>query len=114
MSKHIKIKITDKTNMLLAQSACLMLSDDYKERFMAEYLQVLNRLAGLKKMLKEWDDPNSELSFTPTCPRATYNFQVKAMQEYKDILEVRAKMEGIDVNNIVVGEPLIYNDIFDS
>ena len=47
-------------------------------------------------MVDRWD--NGSLSFTPTCPRATYNFQLRAMKEYLDILEVRAKIENIDLN----------------
>lgn len=31
------------------------------------------------------------------CPRATYNFQLRAMKDYLDILEIRAKIEGIDL-----------------
>lgn len=72
-----------------------MNSEDYKERFCAEYAQIQNRLTGLQNMLSKWDD--GSLSFTPTCPRATYNFQIKAMREYRDILEVRAAIEGIDL-----------------
>lgn len=50
-------------------------------------------------MLNKWD--NGELEFTPTCPRATYNFQIKAMKEYRDILEVRAAIEEIDLNEYI-------------
>lgn len=72
-----------------------MTSENYKERFCAEYAQISNRLEGLQRMLNKWD--NGELEFTPACPRATYNFQVKAMREYKDILEVRAAIEDVDL-----------------
>lgn len=73
-----------------------MTSSDYKERFCAEYAQISNRLTGLQRMLNKWD--NGELEFTPTCPRSTYNFQIRAMREYRDILEVRAAIEGIDLD----------------
>lgn len=33
------------------------------------------------------------LPFTPTCPRETYNFQLRAMKDYMNILIVRASME---------------------
>lgn len=72
-----------------------MTSPDYKERFCAEYAQVQSRLSGLERIVKLWDD--GDLDFTPKCPRATYNFQLKAMREYRDILEVRATIEGIDL-----------------
>lgn len=76
-----------------------MTSANYKERFCAEYAQISNRLEGLQRMLNKWD--NGELEFTPTCPRATYNFQIKAMKEYRDILEVRAAIEGIDLDEYI-------------
>lgn len=80
-------------NEVLAKTASGMVSPDYRERFVAEYVQVKNRYAGLMKMVEDWD--NGKLSFTPNCPRATYNFQLRAMKDYIDILEVRASIEGI-------------------
>jgi hypothetical protein len=56
-------------NTELQKSAELMLSADYKERFVAEYMQIDNRLRGLKKMLNSWDE--GTLTFTPACPRET-------------------------------------------
>lgn len=44
-------------------------------------------------MLDKWDQ--GELEFTPTCPRSTYNMQIKAMTDYIAVLEARAVMEGI-------------------
>lgn len=76
-----------------------MTSKNYRERFCAEYAQISIRLEGLQRMLDKWD--NGKLEFTPTCPRATYNFQVKAMREYKDILEVRAAIENIDLDSYI-------------
>ena len=82
-------------NEVLAATATLMISEDYKDRFKAEYIQLKNRYEGLKRMIDNWD--NSTLSFTPTCPRALYNFQLRAMKDYLDILEVRAKIEEISL-----------------
>lgn len=82
-------------NEELASTCEMMVSEDYKERFKAEYIQLRNRYAGLLNMIKLWDA--SSLSFIPTCPRATYNFQLRAMKDYLDILEVRAKIEGIEL-----------------
>ena len=70
-----------------------MCSTDYKERFVAEYNQLVIRYRGLKNMLDKWD--KNELDFTPTCPRSTYNLQIKAMTDYIDVLEARAAMENI-------------------
>ncbi len=81
--------------MVLEETVEGMLSKDYKERFVAEYQQLLIRYEGLKKMLDNWD--KGELSFVPTCPRSTYNMQIKAMADYIAVLEARAAMEGIDL-----------------
>ena len=70
-----------------------MCSTDYKERFVAEYNQLVIRYRGLKNMLDKWD--RNELDFTPTCPRSIYNLQIKAMTDYIDVLEARAAMENI-------------------
>lgn len=70
-----------------------MISSDYKERFRAEYAQVCIRYQKLKAMLEKWDV--GELNFNPTCPRSTYNIQIKAMTEYIAVLEARAVMENI-------------------
>lgn len=78
----------DKKPMELADTAEMMMSKDYKERFRAEYCQVVIRYQKLKAMLEKWD--NGELNFTPTCPRSTYNMQIKAMTDYIAVLEARA------------------------
>lgn len=71
----------------------LMNSSDYRERFIAEYKQLVIRYKGLREMLDKWD--HDELDFKPTCPRSTYNMQIKAMVDYIAVLEARAVMEGI-------------------
>ena len=94
--KEIIIKINENTkNPELAATAEGMVSSDYKERFIAEFVQVKNRYYGLKSMIDKWDE--GTLTFTPTCPRETYNFQLRAMKDYMDILIVRAKIEGIEL-----------------
>lgn len=77
----------------LSQTVEMMNSEDYKLRFKAEHAQLAIRYRGLKAMLEKWD--NGTLSFTPTCPRSTYNMQIKAMADYLAVLEARAVMEGI-------------------
>lgn len=77
----------------LAETVEMMNSADYKERFKAEYAQVVIRYQKLKVMLDKWD--NGELNFNPTCPRSTYNMQIKAMTDYIAVLEARAVMEGV-------------------
>jgi len=73
----------------------MMNSEDYKERFKAEYYQVVIRYQKLKSMLDKWD--NDQLVFTPTCPRSTYNMQITAMTDYIAVLEARAVMEGVEL-----------------
>lgn len=80
----------------LSQTVELMWSKDYKERFIAEYLQLKIRLTKLKDMLKKWDA--NELNFTPTCPRKMYDYQLTGMNLYMDILKERAKIEEIDLS----------------
>lgn len=82
--------------MELRDTVEMMNSADYKERFKAEYQQVVIRYQKLEAMLQKWD--NGELNFTPTCPRSTYNMQVRAMTDYIAVLEARAVMEGVDLD----------------
>lgn len=96
MNKKIVIEINENTkNPELAATAEGMVSADYKERFIAEYIQIRNRYYGLKNMIKQWDD--GTLTFTPTCPREIYDFQLNAMKDYIAILAVRAKLENIEI-----------------
>ena len=78
----------------------MMGSSDYKEKFKAEYAQLVIRYYGLKNMLEKWD--NGTLEFKPTCPRSTYNLQIKAMTDYIAILEARAVMENIDLEDVII------------
>ena len=81
--------------MNLKDTVEMMNSDDYKERFKAEYYQLVNRYRGLKTMLVKWN--KGTLNFEPICPRSTYDMQIKAMADYMAILEARAAIEGIDL-----------------
>ena len=83
-------------DMELKDTVNMMLSEDHKERFKAEYYQAVIRYKKLKKMLSDWD--NGELKFKPTCPKSIYDMQREAMIDYIVILEARAKKtEGIDL-----------------
>lgn len=81
--------------MELKDTVAMMTSSDYKERFKAEYDQLRIRSEKLSAMLEAWDA--GTLSFTPTCPRSTYNIQVRAMADYMAALEARAVMEGVSL-----------------
>lgn len=85
--------------MKLAETVEMMNSDDYKERFKAEYAQLVIRYNGLNKMLEKWD--NGTLEFEPTCPRTTYALQINAMCNYIAVLEARAVMENVDLESVI-------------
>ena len=71
-----------------------MISDDYKERFIAEYQQVKIRLEKLETMLDRLE--KGELDFTPKCKRSTLERQAIIMRGYKRTLIERAIEERID------------------
>lgn len=74
-----------------------MLSPDYKERFKAEYQQTLIRYEKLSDLIEKWI--NNELDFTPTCPIGVLCRQVELMEEYLIVLDTRADVEGIDLDD---------------
>lgn len=86
--------------MRLSDTVTMMNSEDYKERFRAEYAQLVIRYYGLRRMLEKWDD--GTLEFKPTCPRSTYNMQTKAMEDYIAILEARAVMEDVNLEDMII------------
>lgn len=75
----------------LKDTISMMESDDYKERFKAEYYQTKIRYTKLKNMVDNWDS----LDFKPTCKREIYLTQLDAMKAYLDILKLRAIKEDI-------------------
>ena len=79
--------LTDTLNMTL--------SDDYKERFLAEYVQVCVRVSKLTNMLEQLD--NNTLPFETDCPSELLRKQADVMLEYGKILQERAKYENIEL-----------------
>lgn len=71
----------------------MMNSEDFKERFRAEYLQLKIRMEGLGAMLQKLRA--GTLPFTPSCSYDLLNAQLRAMDMYAAILEDRAEVEGI-------------------
>ena len=84
--------------MELKDTIKLMQSDDYKDRFKAEYYQTKIRYEKLHKMLVKKEA--GTLSFTPTCPIAVLLNQSNHMGYYLKQLEIRAEIEGIDLNEV--------------
>lgn len=78
----------------LRDTVALMNSEDYKERFKAEYIQTRIRYEKLHDMIVRYDA--GTLDFKPRCPLAILKDQAAAMGRYLYCLEVRAQMEGID------------------
>ena len=81
--------------MQLKDTVEMMNSKDFKERFKAEYYQLLIRLDGLTSMLIDLE--NNMLGFEPKCSKETLENQVLFMQGYIGILRLRAEIEGIDL-----------------
>lgn len=85
--------------MKLQETISLMQSSDYKERFIAEYLQLKIRYDGLKKMVDNWI--SGELDVKPVSHNSIYNLQLRAMRDYMNLLECRAEDEEIDLSDYV-------------
>ena len=81
--------------MQLKDTVEMMNSEDFKERFKAEYYQLSIRLYGLTSMLYKWK--NNMLDFEPKCSKETLENQIIFMQGYLDILRLRAEIEEIDL-----------------
>ena len=77
----------------------LAVSSDYKDRFIAEYLQLFIRVGGLTTMLNKYKD--GTLDFTPTCSIELLQSQLDAMLLYAKALDARAEVEGIDVKRYI-------------
>lgn len=81
--------------MELKDTVALMNSEDYKDRFKAEYFQTKIRVEKLHAMLVKKEA--GVLDFTPACPDINLKQQERAMNDYLKTLEVRAAIEGIDL-----------------
>ena len=81
--------------MQLKDTVEMMNSEDFKERFKAEYYQLLFRVDSLTSMLIKWK--NNMLDFEPKCSKETLGYQLLYMQGYLDILRLRAEIEEIDL-----------------
>lgn len=81
--------------MELKDTIEMMGSSDYRERFRAEYYQLLLRLDALTSMLIKWE--NNMLDFEPKCSKETLENQVIFMQGYMGILRLRAEIEGMEL-----------------
>ena len=85
--------------MKLEETAAAMLSDNYKERFRAEYWQLAIRIESLSAFLVKWE--KGELGFSPDCPKDMLEYQLQSMFKYLDVLKERAKIECIFLESYV-------------
>lgn len=82
--------------MNLNDTVKLMSSEDYKERFIAEYLQTKLRYDRLHRMVTCYEA--GTLEFKPKCPIGLLKNQEWAMGRYLKCLEVRAQIEQIPLD----------------
>lgn len=81
--------------MELKDTVDLMNSDDYRDRFRAEYYQVKNRYNKLHKMVIKYEA--GTLDFDPMVSIELLKEQKGAMGQYLYYLEVRAEVEKIEL-----------------
>ena len=81
--------------MELKDTIDLMQSEDYKERFKAEFYQVRTRREKLIDLLDRWN--RGALGFEPKCSFELLCTQRDIMSAYLSVLRERAKIEGIQL-----------------
>ena len=73
----------------------LLKSDDYKKRAQGEYYFVKDKYTKLHKVIIKREA--GKLDFTPNCPIEQWKAQAAAMGQYLYQLEIKAVIEGIDL-----------------
>lgn len=94
-----KIKKKEKNNMELKETVELMNSEDYKERFVAEYHQVKIRYEKLKNFCNkiEVETMLGKEVTKHDCPLELLREQQKYMGLYLSVLEKRALIENVEL-----------------
>ena len=80
--------------MELKDTIELMTSEDYVDRFKAEFYQLVIRYRNLNHMIDNWGN----LDPIPSTPKSTFDFQLRAMRDYITILKARASFEHIELD----------------
>ena len=84
--------------MIIWNDPCaIMLSDDDKKCFVAEYSQTKIRYKKLYAMLEK--HAADKLDFKPTCPIEILYEQLDHMEAYLNVMKVRAQYENIQLPN---------------
>ena len=84
--------------MKLKDTVALMQSEDYKERFIAEYIQAKIRYDKLDEMTVKYEA--GTLNFIPKCSLELLKEQKKFMGNYIRTLKIRAEIENIDLPEV--------------
>lgn len=79
----------------LKDTVDLMLSDNYRDRFRAEYWQLRIRKEKLEKLIDDYN--NGRLMIQLSCDIDIHRIQLRRMKKYLAILENRAKIEEIEL-----------------
>ena len=79
----------------LKDTVDLMNSNDFKDRFKAEYYQTKIRYDKLHAMIIKYEA--GTLSFTPNCSLELLKHQASMMGQYLYDLEIRAEIEKIEL-----------------
>lgn len=82
--------------MKLEETITMMQSEDFKERFKAEYHQTKERYDKLDAMTVKYEA--GTLSFTPNCSLELLKEQKKHMGCYIRCLKIRAEIEKVDLS----------------
>ena len=91
--------------LALGDTVELMQSTDYRDRFVAEYIQTALRYERLKEFntmieaAEQW--MYSDDMIDHDCPLELLQKQQKAMGEYLHVLELRAKIEDIALSDVI-------------
>ena len=81
--------------MELIDTAKLMVSKDYQDRFKAEYYQLKIRRDKLSRMILDYNA--GKLEFEPINSIYLLKTQLDSMNTYLNILQMRAMTEGIEI-----------------
>lgn len=85
----------------LVETEWMMESDDYIERFIAEYIQTKIRYMKLHNMCIKYEA--GTLPFTPKCSLELLKEQKSHMGNYLRVLEIRAEIEKIKLpDNVLI------------
>ena len=88
--------MTNANKERMLKTASAMVSDDYRSRFCAEYIQLKVRVEGLTSLLNNWDN----LDFVPKTPKEILQHQLGVMNDYLATLEYRASVEDIELPEV--------------